>query len=391
MTKRASPIELNYEPIKLVKAEAQVQPMRLKSVPLIAEENNIFEEEREFRVGGSYFEEEISLKENEIPLINTSEQGRKPPFNPSDCLIIRHHDHNDYLYQGKLMHLKENGKKCSSDKKKFFLPFSLVFLINLLFLGEWEEHELEANEQNPSVCKPLKEMTHVPNFSDLTAKYKSLIEENKGVLTPDMLSNSCNVLLCGGCNNGNETSTGGGCSCSSEKGSGCCGSKASNPQMPELSKQKSGCCSNKVENPPKKSCCSSKQEEVPKSTGCCSGKSENKAVGECCSGGCKCSLPKQEKDLKEKTECDDSGFVKKFSSCLCSETKSFKHRHSEFCGHPIIFHDGHIDYIVGNQLHHVHDGHCDDHGIIFIVEKNELKSKEENNHLGLLEENYSEL
>jgi len=35
----------------------------------------------------------------------------------------------------------------------------------------------------------------------------------------------------------------------------------------------------------------------------------------------------------------------------------------------MIIHNGHVDYIVEGELHHVHDGHCDNHGSVFIVDK----------------------
>lgn len=39
-----------------------------------------------------------------------------------------------------------------------------------------------------------------------------------------------------------------------------------------------------------------------------------------------------------------------------------KHVHGPGCGHSIISHQGHIDYIVEGTLHFPHDEHCDDHG-----------------------------
>ena len=27
-------------------------------------------------------------------------------------------------------------------------------------------------------------------------------------------------------------------------------------------------------------------------------------------------------------------------------------------------HEGHTDYLVAGHLHHAHDGHCDDHGVL---------------------------
>ena len=40
------------------------------------------------------------------------------------------------------------------------------------------------------------------------------------------------------------------------------------------------------------------------------------------------------------------------------------HRHGPGCGHEAAPHAGHVDYVVGNHLHHSHSGHCDDHGAV---------------------------
>lgn len=45
-----------------------------------------------------------------------------------------------------------------------------------------------------------------------------------------------------------------------------------------------------------------------------------------------------------------------------------EHVHGPGCGHEAIQHGDHIDYIVDGRLHHVHDGHCDDHGPIEILQ-----------------------
>lgn len=46
------------------------------------------------------------------------------------------------------------------------------------------------------------------------------------------------------------------------------------------------------------------------------------------------------------------------------------HTHGVGCGHSIIYHKGHIDYIVEDVLHHPHHEHCDNHGrITFVVDK----------------------
>jgi len=38
------------------------------------------------------------------------------------------------------------------------------------------------------------------------------------------------------------------------------------------------------------------------------------------------------------------------------------HVHGAGCGHQAVPHGDHIDYLVGDHLHHAHGGHCDDHG-----------------------------
>ena len=43
------------------------------------------------------------------------------------------------------------------------------------------------------------------------------------------------------------------------------------------------------------------------------------------------------------------------------------HQHGPECGHAMIPHGDHHDYLVDDRLHHSHDGHCDDHGSIEIV------------------------
>eukprot|EP01015_Nassula_variabilis_P031381 TRINITY_DN7076_c0_g1_i5.p1 TRINITY_DN7076_c0_g1~~TRINITY_DN7076_c0_g1_i5.p1 ORF type:complete len:153 (+),score=16.97 TRINITY_DN7076_c0_g1_i5:103-561(+) len=61
--------------------------------------------------------------------------------------------------------------------------------------------------------------------------------------------------------------------------------------------------------------------------------------------------------------------------------KEDTHFHGERCGHLVVYHNGHIDYIVDGRLHHPHEGHCDDHGPISIVKKIEINSKNCNNSL----------
>ncbi|WP_129673265.1 hypothetical protein [Candidatus Chloroploca sp. Khr17] len=37
------------------------------------------------------------------------------------------------------------------------------------------------------------------------------------------------------------------------------------------------------------------------------------------------------------------------------------------CGHPLVPHGDHFDYLVDGRLHHVHGDHCDDHGPLEVV------------------------
>jgi hypothetical protein len=38
------------------------------------------------------------------------------------------------------------------------------------------------------------------------------------------------------------------------------------------------------------------------------------------------------------------------------------HEHGPGCGHDVVPHGDHKDYLVDGHLHHPHGGHCDDHG-----------------------------
>jgi len=43
------------------------------------------------------------------------------------------------------------------------------------------------------------------------------------------------------------------------------------------------------------------------------------------------------------------------------------HVHGANCGHDAIPHGDHVDYVVGDHLHHPHGGHCDDHGPVLTM------------------------
>ncbi len=42
------------------------------------------------------------------------------------------------------------------------------------------------------------------------------------------------------------------------------------------------------------------------------------------------------------------------------------HTHGAGCGHDAVPHGDHVDYLVGDHLHHAHGGHCDEHGRIAL-------------------------
>jgi hypothetical protein len=47
---------------------------------------------------------------------------------------------------------------------------------------------------------------------------------------------------------------------------------------------------------------------------------------------------------------------------------SADHVHGPGCGHPAVPHGDHVDYLVDGHLHHPHQGHCDNHGKVAVVQ-----------------------
>ncbi len=43
------------------------------------------------------------------------------------------------------------------------------------------------------------------------------------------------------------------------------------------------------------------------------------------------------------------------------------HTHGSGCGHEAVPHGDHVDYLVEGHLHHIHGGHCDNHGPVSRV------------------------
>ena len=48
------------------------------------------------------------------------------------------------------------------------------------------------------------------------------------------------------------------------------------------------------------------------------------------------------------------------------EEHTGEHVHGPACGHPRVPHGDHVDYLVGDHLHHSHGLHCDAHGPVQV-------------------------
>lgn len=44
------------------------------------------------------------------------------------------------------------------------------------------------------------------------------------------------------------------------------------------------------------------------------------------------------------------------------------HQHGPDCGHEVVPHGDHVDYLVEGHLHHFHGDHCDHHGAVELVQ-----------------------
>ena len=41
-----------------------------------------------------------------------------------------------------------------------------------------------------------------------------------------------------------------------------------------------------------------------------------------------------------------------------------QHTHNKTCGHPVVIHNDHVDYLVDDSLHHISDSGCENHGLL---------------------------
>jgi len=48
----------------------------------------------------------------------------------------------------------------------------------------------------------------------------------------------------------------------------------------------------------------------------------------------------------------------------CAALHAKDHSHGAGCGHEMVPHGDHKDYVVGGHLHKPHGQHCDDHGAL---------------------------
>jgi hypothetical protein len=56
----------------------------------------------------------------------------------------------------------------------------------------------------------------------------------------------------------------------------------------------------------------------------------------------------------------------------------------EYCGHQAVFHDDHVDYLVGHHLHYVNNaGSCENHGHLRVLSRDTLSARDKREWLML--------
>ena len=220
-------------------------------------------------------------------------------------------------------------------------------------------HSLEESDDNRSLCEPFDESSHIESYKELALIYKMISQKNSGKINYEMLlsfencnSFACKCPTCSVCRKKkqgfvkiNEMEN-----CSEDVGK----TDLISEEKEQITKKKSCCTKN---NSSKLIVNEEKCDEKKENSGNCE---ENKG------NGCE----KKEENLKKLDEnreksCENPK-PKEKSSCFCKDTQKYNHSHSLLCGHASIIHNDHVDYIVAGQLHFPHDGHCDNHGRIYI-------------------------
>jgi len=179
--------------------------------------------------------------------------------------------------------------------------------------GELVIRQIDNDETNPSGDHRLPEVSHYPDFESLIRVYKEIVSNSNGKITLDMLLSEKN------CNSLNGENSHQDC---------------------------------------KKPACEDHHDHAHDSEIDCD---KFLASPKLYLDEFFVNSPLRNEESKITAGCNEH-------ACLCEETRDYKHAHGPNCGHPQIWHDGHIDYIVDGKLHH-HDGdHCSDHGPICVVE-----------------------
>ena len=186
---------------------------------------------------------------------------------------------------------------------------------------------------------------HFPTYASILSNYQTIADQ-VGVAVEKLTSlNSCNSIVCHSTNSEIES-----CCCSTSA----CG-RISNCYC-SISTSQSGCCSKSPNDKPEPGCSQVKE---------CEKNSKSNGNQTTCQKDVKSSIQLEECN-SNKPGCDASD-AKDKKSCFCSETRKIKHVHGPNCGHEMIFHNGHVDFIVESLLHFPHGEHCDNHGTIKML------------------------
>lgn len=192
--------------------------------------------------------------------------------------------------------------------------------------GETIKRAIDNDSVNPSRCNCLAEVSHYCDYKSLRNAYQEIVKRYSKCLTLDMLlsGKNCNSMTC-------------------KCGPGRTGCDKCDCGVFETSKD-----TNHIIH-------SDDEGEAPHPKP--SHSSNGDGLDECPLEDDFC------RKIKQQGKENPGGHV-----CLCKITRKFRHSHGEDCGHPMVMHDGHVDYIVNGKLHHPDGGHCDDHGPICYVE-----------------------
>ena len=192
--------------------------------------------------------------------------------------------------------------------------------------GGVQIHELEISEVNPNECSMIEEISHIKDFQELENKYKLIISKLGKKITMDSLIfvENCHSLNCN-CTNNNYTHN--------------FGKKILNKNEGENNSK-----AETIETSNNEFFTFGSEDETQLNNNNINKNNNN--YHNCC-----------------RKICNNVNH-----ECFCKITQEFKHKHSINCEHEIIYHNGHIDYVVDNVLHFPHGNHCDNHGRINVID-----------------------